>query len=242
MEDKNVFSYLDNDGNQKKIVLNEDDFTFVQKDKEIKDVKLESKPTTFFKDAMIRFRKNKSSVVGGVIIGILTLLAIVVPFVVSQDIDTTYPYQALLPSKLFPSGTGFWDGTTLMENKPYDANNELPYGYTNARSISLVSKTEDGENFINVPREYAYGGYVRFSSDENSGNKTYSSSKYLFNINYNIDFTYSLLNEDTNDGYVLGEYALMFSYDNNSFFLTDFSSNYGEHTINLSTFLLIMIQ
>lgn len=242
MEDKNVFSYLDNDGNQKKIVLNEDDFTFVQKDKEIKDVKLESKPTTFFKDAMIRFRKNKSSVVGGVIIGILTLLAIIVPFAVSQDIDTTYPYQALLPSKLFPSGTGFWDGTTLMENKPYDVNTELPYGYTNARSISLVNKTEDGENFINVPREYAYGGYVRFSSDENSGNKTYSSSKYLFNINYNIDFTYSLLNEDTNDGYVLGEYALMFSYDNNSFFLTDFSSNYGEHTINLSTLIKEKLQ
>ena len=62
MEDKNVFSYLDNDGNQKKIVLNEDDFTFVQKDKEIKDVKLESKPTTFFKDAMIRFRKNKKRI------------------------------------------------------------------------------------------------------------------------------------------------------------------------------------
>jgi hypothetical protein len=39
-----------------------DDFVFVNKDNVIKDKKLETKPTTFFKDAMRRFVKNKSSV------------------------------------------------------------------------------------------------------------------------------------------------------------------------------------
>lgn len=42
------FTYVDTDGNKKEIVIQDDDLTFVQKDKEINDVKLNTKPTTFF--------------------------------------------------------------------------------------------------------------------------------------------------------------------------------------------------
>ncbi|MDE7384434.1 MAG: hypothetical protein K2M84_01605, partial [Anaeroplasmataceae bacterium] len=59
-------------------VLTSDDFTLVQSDVNIHDTKLETKPTTFVKDAFRRFCKNKSSIVGAIIILIIGLLAIFV--------------------------------------------------------------------------------------------------------------------------------------------------------------------
>ena len=47
------------------------DFVLAQQDKKIHDTKFETKPTTFFKDAMKRFVKNRSSVVAA---GILLLV------------------------------------------------------------------------------------------------------------------------------------------------------------------------
>ena len=63
------------------------DFELVQKDEKIHDVKFETKPTTFLKDAFKRFCKNKSSVVGAIIIGIILLLAIFVPIISPHDIS-----------------------------------------------------------------------------------------------------------------------------------------------------------
>lgn len=233
------FTYVDTDGNKKEIVIQDDDLTFVQKDKEINDVKLNTKPTTFFRDALHRFTKNKSSVIGGVIIGVLAILAIAVPLTVSQNIDGTYPYQSLLPSKLFPSGTGFWDGTVEYKDRPFNLETNLPYGYNNERAIKIKSKTNDGENFVNTVRDYAYGGFVNFSQDENTNEtyKTLSSSSYLFNLNYDIDFTYYLSNEATSTSMMLGEYALKFSYQNNGdkeIYLTDFTTQYGENNLSLT--------
>ena len=42
------------------IKVTKEDFELVQKDQKIHDVKFESKPTTFWKDAFRRFCKNKS--------------------------------------------------------------------------------------------------------------------------------------------------------------------------------------
>ena len=51
------------------------DFEYVHADQNAKihDEKFQSKPTTFAKDALRRFVKNKASVVGAVIIGILLI-------------------------------------------------------------------------------------------------------------------------------------------------------------------------
>ena len=103
-----------------------DDFVFVNQDSTIKDKKFETKPTTFFKDAMRRFRKNKSSVVGAIILTILITLAIVVPIVSPYDIDNVKSTEKFLPPKLFEAGTGFWDGTRSGEHVIYDPVNEVP--------------------------------------------------------------------------------------------------------------------
>ena len=50
-------------------------FEFVQLNSNIHDVKLDSKPVSYLKDAMRRFAKNKGSVVAACIILLLILMA-----------------------------------------------------------------------------------------------------------------------------------------------------------------------
>ena len=86
-----------------------DDFVLVNNDSVIHDEKFETKPTTFFKDAVKRFCKNKSSVAGGIILLILILLAIFVPIFSPYDIETIRSEEKFLAPKLFEAGTGFWE-------------------------------------------------------------------------------------------------------------------------------------
>ena len=92
MADKDNFEFLAND------------FELVQSDKAIKDKKLETKPTTFFKDALKRFRKNKSSVVAAIILSILILMAIFVPIISPYDIESVKTEEKFLAPKLFDAG------------------------------------------------------------------------------------------------------------------------------------------
>lgn len=104
------------------------DFDFVQQDSTIHDVKFDTKPTTFAKDALKRFAKNKSSVVGAIIIGLILLLSIIVPLTSPHDTSFEYvsPEETLLLPKINKAGTGFWDGTKLMEDIPYSEETGLP--------------------------------------------------------------------------------------------------------------------
>ncbi len=63
------------------VITKENSFVLCQSDVKISDTKFESKTTTFMKDAFRRFCKNKSSVVGAIIIGLLVLLSLVIPLI-----------------------------------------------------------------------------------------------------------------------------------------------------------------
>ncbi len=98
-----------------------EEFEFYQREGKIHDKKLETKPIGYFRDAMGRFAKNKSSVVAAVIIIFLVLFAVFVPIIFSNSYtqnptDTTYlQYAKLLPKSSLFSFLG-WDGckdTTL---------------------------------------------------------------------------------------------------------------------------------
>ena len=64
--------------NNKQYVFKPDDFELIQKDKKIHDAKFDTKATTFGKDALRRFVKNKSSVVAAFLIGTLLIVAILI--------------------------------------------------------------------------------------------------------------------------------------------------------------------
>ena len=62
-------------------------FEFAQRDAVIHDKKLSTKSRGYFADAMIRFKKNKSSVVAAIIIGVLVLFAIITPIASPYTLD-----------------------------------------------------------------------------------------------------------------------------------------------------------
>ncbi|MBP3701184.1 MAG: ABC transporter permease [Lachnospiraceae bacterium] len=90
-------------------------FQFCQQDASIHDKKFDTKPVGYFKDAMMRFCRNKSSVAAACIICFLLLFAFLVPAFCSNTYsealtDTTYlQYGKLLPKCEAFAWAG-WDG------------------------------------------------------------------------------------------------------------------------------------
>ena len=64
-------------------------FAFVNEGEKLTDKVFEDKPIGYFKDAWIRFRKNKASVVATVIIICMVLYALCAPYIVSR-LDSTF--------------------------------------------------------------------------------------------------------------------------------------------------------
>ena len=110
------FHYIDSTGKAHDIVIEEGDLKLLSRDRKISDEKLKSKPTTFFKDALKRFAKNKSSVAGAIILGIILLISFILPSVSPYPVDTDRAYEKKLLPKLFETGTGWWDGTQQVDN------------------------------------------------------------------------------------------------------------------------------
>ena len=93
--------------------ISSEKFVFCATDERIHDKKLETKPVTYFRDALNRFAKNKASILAAIIIGILLLFAIVGPMLTPYSVayeDVSYAY-ALPKNKIFYNlGIHFWDG------------------------------------------------------------------------------------------------------------------------------------
>ena len=117
MEKDNKNLYLD---------IPKEKLQFADSNRIIHDKELETKPIGFFKDAMIRFKKNKSSVVAAFIILFLFLYAILVPFIFRTSYNTSegdnlyLDYQKLLPKTKAFAWLG-WDGkkTDIIDNINY---------------------------------------------------------------------------------------------------------------------------
>ena len=62
-------------------------FEFVQAEEKIYDKKFQTKPIGYFKDAMIRFAKNRTNVIATTILGILILLSIFVPILSTKNAE-----------------------------------------------------------------------------------------------------------------------------------------------------------
>ncbi len=210
MEQNKVFTYRDSKNVEHTISFESNDFVLSQTNADIHDTKIKSKPTTFFKDALRRFVKNKSSVAGGIILGIILLLTIFVPIINQNSLDTsnTYlSYQTKLAPKLFEAGNGFWDGTTEVKNVAIDFDWDSYYAngtydgspvttanstYQKEAIVGDINFSKVGEKKINDSAvSYARGGYVRISSVAGSTEKTYVSSQagllYLSSYNYTLD-------------------------------------------------------
>lgn len=235
-----------NDFEKKEIVeVSQDDFEFVQLDKTIHDTKFESKPTTYFKDAMRRFRKNKASVTAGYLIGILVLLAIFVPIFNQNDISSgNQTAYAFLPPRILPiNSLGFLDGTKKYEDIVLDMSdpeNPTPVGSFNKDYItSEIEITESHSNTTASP--YGWGGVVNLSTDSTKGDVTFTSPTTFVDINNDYEIKIDL--SKYQDEYVVDAnyqvYASVYYEDvSTKVVLKDYSSDLGEITIDNLTSLI----
>lgn len=244
------FTYENDRHVEQTIKINDDDFDFIQQDEKIKDTVLKTKPTTFFKDAFKRFRKNKSSVAGGIILGILVILAFVLPLVLPSDITDVSPSETKLRPKLFEAGTGFWDGTETVENITYDRETGLPDPTSyDSRGVSNIVTSEEGDYFTDAVNDYAYGGYMRLwttASETGKIGSLYSDSTNLYLSNEHqlkIDFA-----EDGEFDYDLGEFQVYLEYsaynpetflydDVQTIIIQDYSTDYSDIDLDLNALL-----
>lgn len=231
--------------------VNDSDFVFVQQDKKIHDTKFTTRPTTFFKDAFRRFRKSKSSVVAGIILGMLFALALILPFEMNvggvtiqtlpYDIDNKHNYETNLPMKLLPAGTGFWDGTRVAKNQslPYelDSDGNINYDkyigeYDDPSVILDIRNISEG--YVDFASSSGTGGYARinkFASADATQTGYMVFSKTSFDLDKN-DYTLSYTLGTRSQGeYKMAEYALCL-VDNNGIVypLQEFTTDYGTAT------------
>ena len=221
-----------------------DDFKLVQQDKTISDLKLDSKPTTFLRDAFKRFCKNKSSVVGAIILAVLVLLAIFVPFLSPHNIDNVHTSERFLAPKLFDAGTGFWDGTRKYKHILYDSVNQVPAlsDKNTSASIrqSLVSiSIEPDPTYIDSASPYGVGGAIVVATDAAvDGKDIYMTSKPVsFNNKggYTLDIEFG--DEEGASDSRLGEYRVYLKSgerEQDRMILRDYSTDYSPLSVNIS--------
>ena len=145
-------------------IISKDDFVLTQVDSTVHEQKFQTKPTTFLKDSLKRFRKNKSSVVATYILGALLLMSFVVPLVDRSDTKIAHPYETYLSPKLFKAGTGFWDGTVTYENIAVD--------------ISAMPDATDPED----KQLYWWPSQAKFPQRSAISKKTFTDEQYTNDI------------------------------------------------------------
>ena len=98
--------------------ISSEKFVFHKTDGNLHDNKLETKPVTYFQDALKRFARNKASIGAFVIIVVLLLFAVIAPITSPYTVSYTDGYYKFtLPKNqlFYELGIPFWDGGTNKE-------------------------------------------------------------------------------------------------------------------------------
>ena len=115
--------------NQEYEHIPKEEFTFVQMDERLHDKELETKPIGFLQDALIRFARNKGSVVCAVILLLMVVFAVATPFVSNYAVSEKDGYYAYaLPKLSTHFDLGFWNGCTdkQVNQQTYDYYSAIP--------------------------------------------------------------------------------------------------------------------
>ena len=139
---------------------------------EIKDEKFQTEPIGFYKDALIRLRKSKISVVSFWAITIIILLALIVPNITGYSYTDQNVGQKNLPPKIpYLENLGIADGTRLLTNRKKNSlsdTNRYPEGCVlsiqreyEANGVPMADVLVDYYAYCEVPE----GEYHLFGTD-----------------------------------------------------------------------------
>ena len=135
-------------------------FQFAKKNDIYHDSKFETKPVSYFQGAFRRFSKNKGAVVGGIVIAILVLFAIIAPlFTPFQPsyFDMTYAYVTPKLNLFANSNINFWDGCKQKDTNYIGYLKDFALASETGREIiknGEYTVSEDGSNY-----SYRYDTY-----------------------------------------------------------------------------------
>ena len=109
----------------------------------IRDQKFEDKPIGYFKDAWLRFCKNKASIVAACIILAIILFAVIVPFFNFTGTGTNFEqrYAKKVPRNLFLTNLGIATGDVVKDGRASNLINFAALGIAANPDISQHDKT-----------------------------------------------------------------------------------------------------
>jgi oligopeptide transport system permease protein len=175
-------------------------FKFIQVDRSIHDSKFQTKPTTFWKDALKRFVKNRSSVVASILIGLIFGMAIIVPIVDQNNIDSATAEAALLPAKWYGfENAGFLDGCVNYDSQTLNRNTGWPALDSDGNVVFKdnairggLSGIKTNEGYTTVKTRYGAGGTLIYRTDTDNLDAGCSSPSFTFNtadtLSFKVDF------------------------------------------------------
>ncbi|MGN0747764.1 MAG: hypothetical protein ACI4ML_13870, partial [Aristaeellaceae bacterium] len=139
-------------------------FAFVQMDKRLHDKELETKPIGFLQDALIRFARNKGSVVCSFILMVMVLFAIITPMVSDYAVSEKDGYYAYaLPKLSTRFDLGFWNGCTdkQVNQQTYDYYSAIPDAINELYGTEEKNVANRLQTMYNISLDsYAQVGYV----------------------------------------------------------------------------------
>lgn len=150
-------------------------FILVQQDASIHDSKFETKPIGYFKDALIRFKRNKGSVVAAYIIGLLLLFAILVPIFSKYDMKYTDGfYTYTLPKSELLSKIGIMKGYSdyTYNQQSFDYFNAMPGAVVKINNVFEDNTKNKSITYYDVTIDsYMKTGFVYKSLSESEYKK-----------------------------------------------------------------------
>ncbi len=154
-------------------LVKDDRFTFAQQGDVIHDQKLDTKPRGYFKDAFIRFTKNRASVVASILIGIIILFAIIVPLATPGNIRTLFVPQY---AKLGPRNTVLYNiGVNGGKSASYDDRNMVYYA-----SLGVAAEFSEDTPVVSIEKgnESYYSAVIGYST-----RKAQNKNKNVYDAN-----------------------------------------------------------
>ena len=128
--------------------ISSEKFVFRKDNENLHDAKLETKPVSYFQDALHRFTRNKASIVATVIIALLVLFAIIAPILSPYTVayeDKRYAFARPKNQLFYDLGIPFWDGGTEKEvnELTYDQYRAIQQETGRRVIMSEVTRTEE---------------------------------------------------------------------------------------------------
>ncbi len=132
------------------------DFEFAQRGATITDLKFDTKPIGYFKDAWIRFRKSKAALLGAIVIVLVVLYAIIIPLVSPHSVtETDGVYQYKRPYNETLSSLGICTGTyeKHCNDKAYLHLTLLSAGYEDYNGGGTTAEAAVNSEFYPIVKE-----------------------------------------------------------------------------------------